>query len=146
MATDRVFGLVVVLIAVAYVATALQIETSFLADPVGPKAFPIGIGTVAAICGLVMMVRPDPSPHWPALKTLGALLVAVCAMVAYAFALKPLAFLIPTALTATILSYQITPRVLPAIAVGIGMSLGLFVLFKYGLNLGLFAFPKGWFS
>ena len=30
-------------------------------------------------------------------------------------------------------------------AAGIGLSLGLFILFKFALGLGLVAFPKGWF-
>ncbi|MEO1306980.1 MAG: tripartite tricarboxylate transporter TctB family protein, partial [Pseudomonadota bacterium] len=63
--SDRIFGLVIVIGALAYVAGATQIQSSFLSDPVGPRAFPIGIGLVAAICGLVMMWQPDPDPEWP---------------------------------------------------------------------------------
>ncbi len=42
MASDRIFGAVVTLVALAYVVSATQIQTSFLADPVGPpRTFPI---------------------------------------------------------------------------------------------------------
>jgi len=143
MVSDRIFGLVVALVALAYIASATQIQTSFMADPVGPKTFPILIGSVAALCGLIMVLRPDPDPDWPVLRTFGALVFAALVLVGYAYALKPLGFLIPTAITAGILSYQIEPRAGRAVLTGLGLSVGLFVLFKFALGLGLFAFPKG---
>ena len=143
MASDRIFGLVVTLVALAYVASATQIQTSFLTDPVGPKTFPILVGAVAALCGMIVVFRPDPDPAWPKVRTLGALALAVGVLVAYAYALRPLGFLIPTAIAASILSYQISPRPVPAILSGIGLSVGLFVIFRYALGLGLVAFSKG---
>ena len=145
MASDRIFGLVALFVALGYIASATQIQTSFLADPVGPKAFPIMVGAVAALCGLVMIVRPDPDPNWPAFRTFGSLALAVIVLVGYAYALKPMGFVVPTAIAAAILSYQISPRKLPAALAGLGLSIGLFVLFKYALGLGLVAFPKGLF-
>lgn len=144
MISDRIFGAVVALVALAYIASATQIQTSFMADPVGPKTFPILIGSVAALCGLVVVLRPDPDPDWPALPTVGALLVAVVVLTGYAYALKPLGFLIPTAIAAAILSYQIHSRAITAVLAGIGLSVGLFVLFRFALGLGLQAVPKGW--
>ena len=141
MASDRIFGLVVVLVALAYIASATQIQASFLTDPVGPRTFPILIGAVGAVCGLVILLRPDPDPDWPALPTLGALAVAVVVLVAYAYALKPLGFILPTAVAAAILSYQIRPRAVAAAVTGLGLSVGLFVVFRFALGLGLVAFP-----
>lgn len=142
MASDRIFGAVVTLVALAYVASATQIQTGFMSDPVGPRTFPILIGSVAALCGMVIAIRPDPDPEWPELATLGALAVAVIVLVGYAYALKPLGFLLPTAIAAGILSYQIQPRPAMAALAGIGLSLGLFVIFKFVLGLSLVAVPK----
>lgn len=142
MSSDRIFGLVATLLALAYIASATQIETSFLSDPVGPKSFPIMIGAVGAICAMYMVFKPDPDPQWPIARTFGALGVAVVVLVLYAYALRPLGFLLPTAIAAGILSYQISPRARPAVLAGIGLSTGLFVLFKFALGLGLVAFPK----
>lgn len=144
--SDRIFGALVVLGALAYIAGALQTPTSFMSDPVGPKTFPILIGAVAAICGMVMVLKPDAEPDWPDLGALVALIVSVVVLIGYAYALKPLGFLIPTAITAAILSYQISPRAGVAALTGPGLSVGLFVIFKYVLGLGLVAFPKGWFG
>ena len=146
MLSDRLFGLVAVLVALAYMASATQVQTSFLSDPVGPKAFPMLVGAVAALCGLYMIVRPDDDPDWPPGRTLLALLVCIIVLISYAYALKPLGFLIPTAITAAILSYQISPKALQAILTGVALSVGLFILFKYAIGLGLFPFPKTWFA
>ena len=66
-------------------------------------------------------------------------------MVGYAYAIKPLGFMIPTAVCAAIFSLQISPRTVPAALTGIGLSVGLFLIFKFALGLGLQPFPKGWF-
>ncbi len=146
MASDRIFGLVFGLVALAYIASPTQIQTSFLTDPIGPKAFPIGVGIIAAICSIYMVFRPDPETTWPALRTFASLGIAVVVLVAYALALVPLGFLIPTAIAAGLLSYQISPRLGPAVASGIGLSILLFVVFKFGLGLGLVALPRGLFG
>ncbi len=144
MKSDRLFGLVTLFVALAYIASATQIQTSFLSDPVGPKAFPILIGLVAALSALVLIIRPDEDPDWPPAKTFVALAIAIIVLIAYAYALKPLGFIIPTAIAASILSYQISPQTRNAMLAGTGLSVGLFVLFKFALGLGLVGFPKGW--
>ena len=144
MASDRIFGLVMAIVALAYIASATQIQTSFLSDPVGPKTFPILIGTVCAISAMFMVLKPDPEPDWPVLRTFGALLFAIVVLVAYAYTLKPLGFLLPTAVAAGVLSFQISSKIKTAALSGLGLSIGLFVLFKYALDLGLVPFPKSW--
>ena len=144
MASDRIFGLVALMVALAYIASATQIQTSFLSDPVGPKTFPILIGSVAAICAVFMVLKPDPEPDWPVMRTFGALFFAVVVLVAYAYMLKPLGFLMPTAIAAGVLSFQISPKAKTAVLAGLGLSIGLFLLFKYALDLGLVPFPKSW--
>lgn len=144
MASDRIFGLVVTFVALAYIASATQIQVSFMADPVGPKTFPILIGAVATICGIVLMVKPDPEPDWPAFRTFAALAFTVVVLVVYAYTLKPLGFLLPTAIAAGILSYQISRRTLPSVLSGLSLSAGLFLVFKFALGLSLLGFPKGW--
>ena len=140
--SDRVFGLVIAALALGFILSATQIETSFLSDPVGPKTFPYLIGGVLIICALVVILRPDPDPVWLSLNAIGKLLIAIAVLVAYAYALRPMGFLIPTAIAAGLLSYQIEPRPARAALAGIGLSIGLFLIFKYALGLGLFALPN----
>ena len=94
------------------------------------------IGGVAAICSLFIIFKPDPDPNWPVSGTWINMAIAVLVLAIYAVLLTPLGFILPTAIAAGILSYQISPRKGPAILSGIGLSLGMFVLFKYALDLG----------
>jgi len=105
--SDRIFGALTCLVALAYVASATQIQSSFLTDPVGPKFFPILIGSVAFICAVTVIIKPDDSPKWPPVDIWLSLLFAIAALVAYTYALKPLGFLIPTAFASAVISFLI---------------------------------------
>lgn len=140
---DRLVGLVAVLGAVAFGAAASTLPLPFFSDPLGPRAFPLLIAAVIGVCGLVMLLRPDPDPDWPSAGGWGALTIATLVLLAYAYALQPLGFLIPTAIAATILSWQIDPRPRFAVVAGPALSIGLFLLFRFVLGLGLVAFPAG---
>ena len=143
--SDRIFGLAMICVALVYIASAMQVQVSFLSDPVGSKAFPIGVASVAIICCVVMILRPDEEPDWPAMWTVVSIIISVILLVGYSYALKPLGFLIPTAIVSGALSYQINPKPMLAVLTGVGLSIGLFVLFKYILDLGLVPFGIGWF-
>ena len=144
MSSDRIFGLVVVMGALAFFAGALQIQTSFLSDPVGPRVFPMLIAASALLCGLVLIAKPDAEPEWPALAAWGNMAIALVVLVSYALMIGPMGFLASTALAAAGVSYLIEKNARTAALTGLGLSLVLFVIFKYGLGLGLFAFPRAW--
>jgi len=91
---------------------------------------------VAALASLVLVFKPDPDPEWPEGRTWGNLLVAVIVLAFYSVLMSPLGFILPTAIAASILSYQISPSPKKAILAGVGLSLGLFVVFKFILMLG----------
>ena len=45
--SDRITGLIVAVLALAFFAGASQLESPFFADPVGPKTFPYIIAAIA---------------------------------------------------------------------------------------------------
>ena len=47
--SDRLTGLIVLVVALAFFASATQLEMPFFSDPLGPKAFPMLISGVAII-------------------------------------------------------------------------------------------------
>jgi len=140
--SDRIFGLIIAVVALAFFASATQLEQPFFADPLGPKAFPYLISGVAFIAASMMIFSPDKESKWPNFKTLIRISVAVIILILYANSLKPVGFIFPTAVAAGALSYQIRPRSIESVAIGVGLSVVLFIIFKYGLGLGLFAFPR----
>jgi putative tricarboxylic transport membrane protein len=140
--SDRIFGLVIVAVALGFIQSATQIQASIHSDPLGPKSFTYIVGGLLALCGLALVMTPDADPVWPGLVSIAKLLIAVAVLVAYTYALRPFGFLIPTALAAGLLSYQIEPRAKAAALTGLGLSIGLFIIFKFALGLGLVALPK----
>lgn len=144
MTTDRIFGFTVVVVALAYIAGATQIQTGFLPDPVGSKTFPILVGAIMAVCGVAVMIRPDDGEMQ--VQGIAKLAFAVAVLVAYTYALKPLGFLIPTAVGSAVISYLISPQVRPAAITGVALSVVLFAIFKFALGLSLFGVPPSWFG
>ncbi len=136
MASDRIFGLITLITAVAYIAAATQIQTNLFSGQFLPKLFPLLIGAVAAISSLVLIFKPDPDPEWPQSATWLNMAIAVAVLSIYAVLITPLGFILPTMFAAGIISYQIAPNVRNAALSGIGLSLLLFALFKYALGLG----------
>ena len=142
---ERLFGGFSIVVALAYIASATQLQSSFLADPVGPKAFPVLVGSLAVLASLLMVIRPTTrDSDWPDLRTFAKLLIALVVLVLYTFALTPFGFILPTALASGLLSYQIAPRWKQACLSGVGLSLGLFILFRYVLGLSLYPIPRTW--
>ena len=140
--SDRIFGFILIVLALALFVSATQLESPFFADPLGPKNFPFIVSGAALICSLAMIIKPDKDPLWPNIKTLIKLFTAIFILVLYAFSLKNFGFLLPTALASAALSYLIKPNVFKSSSTGIILSLSLFVIFKFGLGLSLFPFPK----
>lgn len=132
-----------IVVALGYILSASGIQTSFMSDPVGPRIFPYMIATVVILSALVMVLRPDPDQDWPAGPMVAQLGLALVVLVAYAYAITPLGFLIPTTIAAGILSWQIGGHPMRAALSGLGLSVGLFVLFRVILGLGLKGLPAG---
>ena len=49
--SDRITGLIVAVLALAFAASASQLEEPFFADPLGPKAFPLLLSSIAFLAG-----------------------------------------------------------------------------------------------
>ena len=67
--SDRLAGVIVLVIALAFFASATQLEMPFFSDPVGPKTFPMLVSGVAIICAIFLILRPDQEPEWPVIGT-----------------------------------------------------------------------------
>jgi putative tricarboxylic transport membrane protein len=142
MAKDRIFGLFMIVLALGYILSATNIQTSFMSDPVGPRVFPYMVAAVVILCALVMVLKPDPDAEWPTLTMALKLAAATAILIGYAMTIRPLGFILPTIVVAGLLSYMINPRPVPAALSGIGLGIGLFVLFKVILGLGLQGLPR----
>ncbi|WP_372836102.1 tripartite tricarboxylate transporter TctB family protein [Puniceibacterium confluentis] len=141
--SDRIFGVIGLLLSVFYIWAALIIEESFLSDAVGPKAFPIIIACVLGLASAVIALRPDPEPVWPSLARLAEILAAVVVMFLYAMLLPELGFVFATMLAATYLSWRLGSTIVGSVLTGVGTSVGIYVIFHLVLGLSLARGPFG---
>ena len=142
MAADRIFGLFMMILALGYILSASNIQTSFMSDPVGPRLFPYLVAGVVIICSLSLVLKPDQNADWPRGQMLMKLAMATVLLLAYGMAIRPLGFILPTIVVSGILSYMIHPRAMTAALSGVGLGVGLYVLFKVILGLGLQGLPR----
>lgn len=141
--SDRIFGIFGVLLAIGFAIAAFAIQESFLSDAVGPKAFPLIIATILGLSSLVIALRPDPEPAWPAIGRLTEIGAAVVVMILYAELLPVIGFVIATAFAAAYLSWRLGSSIIGALATGIGTSVGIYVVFHLVLGLSLARGPLG---
>ena len=134
--SDRLTGLVLLVLAIAYVVTAGGYEAR-ISDPLGPSVFPLVLGIPFGVLSLYLIVRPDPEPAWARGWPLLKQGLAVVAFVAYAYLLEPLGFIVATILGVTALACLLGARPGPAAAAGGVIAVVLFVLFDVLLSLPL---------
>jgi putative tricarboxylic transport membrane protein len=141
--SDRIFGVVGLLLAIGFAFSALAIEESFLSDAVGPKAFPLIIAAILGLSSIVIALRPDTEPEWPALGRLVEVGAAVVMMILYAELLPEIGFVIATAFAAAYLAWRLGSGPIESVLVGIGTSVGIYVIFHLVLGLSLARGPLG---
>ena len=141
--SDRIFGIVGLVLALGYAYAATQIEESFLSDAVGPKAFPLIIAAVLGLASIAIILKPDASPEWPSLGRLVEILAAIVVLILYAELLPVVGFLISTAVASAYLTWRLGSKPLATLATGIGTSVGIYVIFHLVLGLSLARGPFG---
>lgn len=141
--SDRIFGGIGLVLAAFFIWNARLIELSFISDPLGPRTFPIIIGAMMGIASLVILVRPDPEPRWPAVGRLVEIGASIVLMIGYALLLPELGFVIVTAVAAAYLTWRLGTVPLWAVVTGVTTSLGIYVIFHLILGLSLASGPLG---
>jgi putative tricarboxylic transport membrane protein len=141
--SDRIFGGIGLLLALIFAWQATVIQESFLTDVVGPKVFPLVIAVVLGLSSVYFLLKPDPEPHWPTLGRIAEIGFAALVMIAYAELLPVAGFLIATALAATYLTWRLGTPPLQSVVVGVGTSVGIYIVFKLILGLSLASGPFG---
>jgi len=140
----RLPALVLLVLALAYAFEAARIEYAFASDPLGPRAFPLGLSAVLVVLAIAWAIRPGRAEPWPQ----GALLFEVVGLVALAFLAAWLfdraGFLIATGLFCAGVAAMFRATLAQAIATGVGQALLWWLVFTKGLRVPL---PTGsWFT
>ncbi|ASK21562.1 MULTISPECIES: tripartite tricarboxylate transporter TctB family protein [unclassified Halomonas] len=135
---DRIFGVLMIVLAAAYGWGATQFPEPFGGgEAVGPETFPTLLAIVLAISSLYLIVRPDPDNAWPWSRTGIELIIAIVVLIFYAMLLQPLGFIISTTLAVGTLCWRMGARPLNAYITGAVSGVVVYFLFSFALDLAL---------
>jgi len=139
--TDRVAGILLVLLGAVVALEARTFRVAFLTDPLGPRALPLLVAGLLALCGLVLIRRPGPEPAWP--RSAGLLRGAAGAGVflLYSLLMQPLGFGASTAAAVAGLGLLFGGPPRRVLVVGLVTTALLWFLFVPLLGIPL---PMGW--
>lgn len=134
---DRIVGIFLLLVSIGYAWMASQLQVGFLSDPVGPKTFPYIIAALVGLSSLYLIIKPDPNPKWPESKFWLPFALVLVSLVAYAYLIVPLGFIVTTTLEMTLLSVLFGARPLQGLLSAAAFSLVVYFLFTQGLSVTL---------
>lgn len=135
---DRIFGILMIVLAVAYGWGASQFPEPFGgAEAIGPETFPHLLAVALGLSSLYMIVRPDPDNAWPWSRTGVELIIAVVVLICYALLLEPLGFIITTTLVVGTLCWRMGSAPVRALVTGAVAGVVVFLLFSFALDLAL---------
>lgn len=132
---DRIAGAILLALAIWYWWEAGRYSVSF-GDPAGPSFFPRLLAYPMGLFALVLIVKPDPDPVWFRWPHVMGQIATLAILVVYPLVIEPIGFPIATALAAALLARILGATWLQAVLSGLGMGLGLFLLFD-----GIFGLP-----
>jgi putative tricarboxylic transport membrane protein len=141
--SDRIFAGVWLAVCGVIVFQIAKIAVPFAYEPLGPKAFPILMAFLMAVCSVLLFLKPETNIEWPqgALLAKSGLLVVI--LLAYATLFAALGFPLATALmvlaTARLFGGSWTTSMISAVSIGF---LG-YMIFDRLLEVSLPAGPLG---
>ncbi|MDF1535707.1 MAG: tripartite tricarboxylate transporter TctB family protein [bacterium] len=135
--TDKLAGLILLVMTLIYAYMAFQFKIPFMSDPIGPKAFPLIIAGMTLVFSVFLIARPDEDPDWPDRKVWLRKALVLASFVIYAYALVPLGFLVSTTLEITFLAVMFDGKASKGLVAAIVTSLVLYTLFVFILSIPL---------
>lgn len=137
IAADRFLGLALIGLAAFFAVQAASLQVPISYEPVGPKAFPIGLSVVLALLALVLVIRPGKNGDWPDKALILKLLGVLGVLGVYALLFTQLGFLGSTFFAVLALARLFEATWRKALIAGVLMALGSYLLFTQGLGISL---------
>jgi putative tricarboxylic transport membrane protein len=139
---DRWIALGLIAGAILYALQARTFEAGLLVDPVGPRAFPLVLAFIMAGAAVFLAVRPTGDrPPWPSVQVWRRLGLASAILIAYAYLLEPLGYLIATISVMVALGRLFGGQLGRTTLAATALVVALYFLFGTGLGLYLPALP-----
>ncbi|MEZ2720537.1 tripartite tricarboxylate transporter TctB family protein [Paenalcaligenes hominis] len=137
MMSDRVLGLFCLVIAAVVFWQSYDMVPAFSYEPLGPRAFPMLIGALLALCGLVLVVKNQfIAPRLPQ-GTHRKILLLFAYILVYALLFQPLGFVVATILMVFLLGKLFGGRTGPLLLSAVLMAGSLYWLFDRVMDVVL---------
>lgn len=134
---NRALGIAALLFAALITAFGYDLEPPFSYEPIGPKAFPLLIALIVALCGIRLIIKGGGETPANPEGVNARILAMIGYLAAYAALFQWLGFIIATTFMVTFISRLFKATWMQAIMGGVVMSVGLFFLFDKGLDVVL---------
>lgn len=135
--SDRITGVALLLLALAFGIQAWSFRATFFTDPLGARAFPLAIAALLVPLAAILVVRPRPTATWPARTSWPPLGIALATFVVYALVLEPIGFLLATTGVFVVFARLFHARAWQGLVAGLLFSATLYALFVWALGLYL---------
>jgi putative tricarboxylic transport membrane protein len=154
MTKNQISGLIAVVIGSVYLFMALQIPRTAIGDKIGPKMFPILVGTVAVVCGVLLFLRElkiakeERTPFDWAFRAekqiYTKIVITIILGIIYGFTLRTAGYVITTMLFMFAITWLINGRRwIENTLISILFPVVTYTVFAIILGLSL---PRGWLS
>lgn len=154
MTKNQISGLIAVVFGSVYLFMALQIPRAAIGDKIGPKMFPILVGTIAVVCGMLLFLRELKIPKeertpfdWAfrAEKQIYTkIVITIILGIIYGFSLRTAGYIITTMLFMFAITWLINGRHwIENTLISLLFPVVTYTVFAIMLGLSL---PRGWLS
>jgi len=123
MLYDRIFAGALLVLSGLIAWTAYHFDVPFQYEPLGPKAFPIILSVVLAICSVRLILKPDANAWLPNKEILIKIVCGLVVMVAYALLFEEAGFIVATTIVGSIFSWLFGEKPLKAFLYALALSL-----------------------
>jgi putative tricarboxylic transport membrane protein len=134
---DRKLGVLSLVLAAFLAWHGHTLEAAFSYEPIGPRAFPLAIAAIIALCGLILTIkggnRVEPNSNGANARIW--LMIAILS--GYAVTFQLLGFILSTALMTILVARLFGGTWTKAVIGGLGMGILFFVLFDRLLDVVL---------
>lgn len=158
---NRVSGALIFIFALLYGLEAYSLESGFGSGVITPRSFPLLLAVILGLIGVTIFFSPTPADTpsgnpddasqsaetddssaesgrvWSPLNSWVNIGLLLTSFVAYAFLLVPIGFLTATTLETSFVSQRFGAKVWQALVTGLLVSLMLYTLFVFALNIPL---------
>ena len=145
--SDRILGAACIAVGAGMAWAAQGYAATISYEPVGPRAFPLLLAALMAVCGLWLLLRPTLGSASFRAVPWAATALSAAAIGLYALLFQMLGFALATALMAVPVGMAFGGSLRNCLIGGVGLGIGLFFLFDRVLDVilptGLLAFVLG---